>query len=375
MDEPFDPIAFASYVRTHWRIPLISCGIAVVIAVTASLVLPKRYTATASLLIEPPAGNDPRAATAVSPVYLESLKAFERIASNDTLFLEALKRLHIAEAASGRSVDSLKREILKVAKPASTSVLEIKATLHDPRSAQALAQYIAEHTVELRRSFDANSEDDVTMEARRILGTAQNRLRSAQAARDAFTATDPIEALEDEVSNAGELLFRLRRDISAARAELAEYAARQQQPAAAPNSPPEWIRQEITRSRARIEQYERQEHDLTRIIETKSSVLEDRKNRREVLETELRAARGEYESANTKLNDIRASAVFRGERLQVIDPGMVPDRPSSPNLPLNVAVALLLSIVASTVYLALRFSQARAGHSGEARTYTTRYAS
>ena len=33
---------------------------AVVLATTISLALPKRYTATVSILIEPPAGNDPR---------------------------------------------------------------------------------------------------------------------------------------------------------------------------------------------------------------------------------------------------------------------------------------------------------------------------
>ena len=38
-----------------------------------SLLMPREYTATARVVIEPPAGTDSRAAITVSPVYLESL--------------------------------------------------------------------------------------------------------------------------------------------------------------------------------------------------------------------------------------------------------------------------------------------------------------
>jgi uncharacterized protein involved in exopolysaccharide biosynthesis len=86
----------------------------------------------------------------------------------------------------------------------------------------------------------------------------------------------------------------------------------------------------------------------------------------------LRAARGEYEAANTKLNDIRASAMFRGERLQVIDPGIVPRKPSSPNLLLNITAALLIALVVSVLYLSVQFSSARARLLREDRAYVAR---
>src|SRR5437764_14035336 len=97
MTDAFDAVEFAGYVRARWRGILICCAAALLLSGVGSLFLPKRYTATASLLIEPPAGLDPRGATAVSPVYLESLKTFEHVASSDTLFLEALDHLHIRE--------------------------------------------------------------------------------------------------------------------------------------------------------------------------------------------------------------------------------------------------------------------------------------
>jgi uncharacterized protein involved in exopolysaccharide biosynthesis len=57
----------------------------------------------------------------------------------------------------------------------------------------------------------------------------------------------------------------------------------------------------------------------------------------------------------------------------MIDPGIVPRRPSSPNLPLNVLAALLLALVASVVYLAMRFSYARPRGLRDDRAFATRY--
>src|SRR3954469_12901436 len=114
MRDGFDALEFAAYIHTRWRSILICCAAAVVLSLIGSLFLPKRYTATASLMIQPPAGLDPRAATAVSPVYLESLKTFEHVASSDTLFLKALDHLHIRGKYAGTSIESLKRSVLEI---------------------------------------------------------------------------------------------------------------------------------------------------------------------------------------------------------------------------------------------------------------------
>lgn len=95
--EELDGIQFARYVRRRWSVIAICCVAATALAGGVSLLLPSRYTATASILIEPPAGNDPRDATAVSPVYLESLKTYERFASSDSVFATALHRLGLEQ--------------------------------------------------------------------------------------------------------------------------------------------------------------------------------------------------------------------------------------------------------------------------------------
>ena len=40
----------------------------------------------------------------------------------------------------------------------------------------------------------------------------------------------------------------------------------------------------------------------------------------------------------------------------MIDPGIVPERPSSPNLPLNIAVAMLAGLVLPILYLTLQMN-------------------
>src|SRR5688572_31674511 len=132
MQPSFDPFAYAAYVRQRWRFIASACFIAVAAALVISLMLPKKYTATASLLIEPPGSADARTATAVSPVYLESLKSYEHFAGSDTLFRKALDRFKLRDADNG-SIEAMKRRVLRVSKLRDTRILELKVTLRDPK--------------------------------------------------------------------------------------------------------------------------------------------------------------------------------------------------------------------------------------------------
>src|SRR5205823_12075864 len=74
---------------------------------------------------------------------------------------------------------------------------------------------------------------------------------------------------------------------------------------------------------------------------------------RDKLEAERKAAQAQLAAMDTRLREARGESGFRGERLKIIDPGIVPERPSSPNIPLNVAAAMLLGLVLPVVYLTL----------------------
>lgn len=354
IDGEFDALDLVSYVRERWQTIAISCGVAVCLALGVSMALPRKYTATATILIQAPGGNDPRAATAVSPVYLESLKSYEYFASSDNLFARALDAAHAREGTAG-SIESLRRAVLKVSKPQGTAMLEISATLRDPGKAQALAQYIAEQTVALNRSMDVQSSVDLTNEFRTQFTAAKARYESAQRAHTAFAAAEPVESLENEFQESADLKFRLERDLGSARTDLAGYAG--QRPQSAEDQ--EWVRRQVESTQAKIAALEKQTRELASALAKKGPALEARKVRRDTLEDDEKAALGAMETANTKLNDMLTSVGFHGERLQMIDPGMVPQRPSSPDTMLNVVAALLVSFIASVVWLAFAFSRAR----------------
>src|SRR5579863_6513069 len=100
MHDSFDVFEYVDFLRERWKFAAFACGVAIILALAAGLLLPRRYTATATILIDPPAGGDPRIATAVSTVYLESLKTYEILAMNDQLFMRAAQQFHLLEQYS-----------------------------------------------------------------------------------------------------------------------------------------------------------------------------------------------------------------------------------------------------------------------------------
>ena len=84
-----------------------------------------------------------------------------------------------------------------------------------------------------------------------------------------------------------------------------------------------------------------------------------RSAKRDALQNEVKSAQTASEAADARLRELRAAAGNRGERLRVMDPGIVPQRPSSPNVPLNVAASLMLALTASILYLSFAFVMRR----------------
>ena len=97
MPESFDAYQYLNHLRSRWRLIAAVCATAVGLSLVVSLMMPKRYTATVRILIEPPGSADPRTATAISANYLASLKTYVHFASSDSLFKQAVEKWKVRE--------------------------------------------------------------------------------------------------------------------------------------------------------------------------------------------------------------------------------------------------------------------------------------
>jgi len=318
------------------------CAGAGVLALAVSLLLPKDYTATATLIIDPPAGNDPRAAVTVSPVYLESLRAFELFASSDTLFERAIDKFHLRESEPSKTRESWKRSILKVSKVKDTKILEIAVTLHDPRQAQVVAQFLAEETVNLSRTANLATDQDLLDTARKRAGEAQKTLEQEQSAWREFSTREPYESLRAELETLEGSRDALEHDLTTSRANLAELAV-------------ETFGARDSGARARVASLETQDAELARQIQAKSAALSNHEARADQIQQQMRAAQVAFDAAAARQREIEASAGMRSERLRILDPGVAPERPSFPNVGLNVVLAIAVALIAAVTYLTLTF--------------------
>ena len=360
VQEDFTGVEFLRYAWRRRHIPAIACAVAVALAAGVSLLLPERYTATATILIEPPAGNDPRAATAVSTVYLESLRTYEHFVASDTVFARALDKLELRQHYPDATTEELKRKLLNVSKPVNTSLIQVSATLPFSVEAQRLAQTIAEDAVALNTDLDKQSSVDILREPTRLYAEAKARRERAEQTQGAFLKDSSVLTLDQRVANATALRSQVNLDLARERTSLAAYEGqRSSTPTGIGDAGSGWTDLQISAAKSRIRDLEGQEKGLSAFLDLNVPAMEKMRRREEAIETELRAARAEEERAMERLREIQSSTAIRRTRITVLDPGIVPQKPSFPNIPLNIAAAFLLALVASFGFLAVRFSQTR----------------
>jgi uncharacterized protein involved in exopolysaccharide biosynthesis len=357
MAETFDPLEYLNFVVARWKFAAVCVVTALVVAAGICVLTPNQYTATATLTIEPAAASDPRASAAVSPIYLESLKSYEQFAASDSQFLKACEKFGLLTGPKPPSVESFKRRVLRVDKLKDTKVLQISVTLADPRKAQAVAQYLAEEAVTLNRSIALDND-------RRALGalTAQleqarinlNRVRVEQAR--IMAQAQP--ALWQEIRALADVLQGLEERSAEAAIETAELSARAQ--SFSPSFPEqEDVRGHLAGTVARQKQLNLERSSIEKRIAEKSDALAAVDVRRDNATAQLSSAEAEYRDLERREGELSASAGLRTEQLRIVDPGIVPQRPSYPEPVLVLAAATLLSLMAALAWLTLQYGLAR----------------
>jgi uncharacterized protein involved in exopolysaccharide biosynthesis len=88
---------------------------------------------------------------------------------------------------------------------------------------------------------------------------------------------------------------------------------------------------------------------------TKQTQLAARSAEIEAARAKLEEARSAFEHAEARVREAETLSSLQGERLDILDPGVVPEQRSSPNIPLNVIVGLAVGGLLSFLYLTLDY--------------------
>ena len=358
MPEAFSPLEFLDHVRRNRAIPAWIAGTSLLAAIVVSLALADKYTATANILIDPPSASDPRISTAVSPIYLESLKTYEQFAASDTLFIRACDKFQLLDAKGNQPVESFKKRVLEVRKLKETKLLQISVTLPDAKRAQAVAQYLAEQTVALSVGISEAHDRQVLAQARselagaaKALGEERNRAHQGIAGS--------IDVLEAEINSLSHAASSITAQLGEADGMAAEAAARFTEMTQAKSPDTEYFRREAAAARAKAEALKTREQTIESTLQRKGALLAKAKAAQAENDALVRSAEGAYDQLARRVAELDAAVGTRSEQLRIVDPGTVPQKPSSPNLLLNCVAAFVSSLVIAAAVLCLTFSVER----------------
>jgi uncharacterized protein involved in exopolysaccharide biosynthesis len=207
--------------------------------------------------------------------------------------------------------------------------------------------------VDLSRSLETEGDRDLLAG----IGQQEREMRASldalEAARARLLAEEPVADLQSAMDSAAEMRATLQQQILNTQLEIADAAERRKTGGSAEQSD---AARESANAAARLEEMRKQLAMLDAQSREREKLLAARMTRRDKLEADRQAAETALAGIETRLREARAEAGYRGERLRVIDPGVVPERPSSPNVPLNVLAALLLGLVLPILYLTLELN-------------------
>ena len=216
-----------------------------------------------------------------------------------------------------------------------------------------MAQFVAESTVDLTRSVMNDSDRDLVGGLEQQQRAAQARVQAVEDAWAKALGSEPVAELQSELESSAELRSSIQKDIASAELLIADAADRKQQAQAAEAAE---IQKETSSARARIAEMTRQIERIDRRQSERERTLAQRIGHRDALEAERKARQAELAASETRLREARGDAGYRGERMKIIDPGIVPQQPSSPNLILNLLAALLFGLILPLLYLAVEMN-------------------
>jgi capsular polysaccharide biosynthesis protein len=179
-EQPVDVSRYLSAIRRgSWLIALIVVPLTATVLVV-SLLSPKTYSATASIVVE-------ERGTVLAPA--DTGSATRRLATMRTLLTSHDVLARAARSLPGETADTLKDKVKASVDPVA-NIIQVKASDGDPKGAAAIANRVTRTFLAVRQAAESRRIDD----ARRALQIAIERARTSRA------SADEIQALRDRLS-------------------------------------------------------------------------------------------------------------------------------------------------------------------------------
>ena len=216
-----------------------------------------------------------------------------------------------------------------------------------------MAQSLAEGTVDLSRSLATEGDRELVSGIGQQESEIRRNLDGIEATWARLLSEEPVADLQSAMNKSAELRATLEQQALSTEQELADAGERQK---TAGESERTEARKEAANASARLEEMRKQLQTVDTQAKERERVLALRMTHRDKLEADRKAAETSLAAIEARFRDARSESGYRGERLRIIDPGVLPERPSAPNLPLNVFAALLLGLVLPVVWLTLELN-------------------
>jgi polysaccharide biosynthesis transport protein len=373
------------------------CGLA---AAVFSLLQPKIFEATTHLLVSESKLADLSSRNATY-VYYDLLRSYETFINNDYLIQKTLEHFQLQKPPYELTPDGFKRRrILRVELAKNTRLLEVSVEFPEPKLAADIANYFASNAVAFNEEMNARDAQRTRESLKQQLDQALEAMERSRQTLLEFSKTSGLEELRESVwslleekSQAESQLAQLNTDlsrVSARRQGLGEELQRQaprielkrslaENPilkeslsAGSPekSAPPattlvkeESVNPVYQQVQSLLVETDVELLGLGAARQAVEKAAEARKQRLAVLLREkalkestldrltqdYQLASDSYESLSKQYQDAWMNVSARSTDLKVIAPAIVPERPVSPRLPLNVVLAAALGLVLSSL--------------------------
>lgn len=198
---------YLTLLARRWRLLAAGAALAALAALVVTLLLPKTYEATATILVTRPSYQfqfDPRLSNAVSPQNLLTVpsKAYMALARTDAVERAVVQelgpRLENGEREPGALLGRVKVEQAGGSR-GDPNVFEIKAQAGDPDRAQAIANAWANTYLKLAEQLYSQSDQKLAFLAKELTEAGAN-LKASEDALVAFQRSSRIPNLEGQLS-------------------------------------------------------------------------------------------------------------------------------------------------------------------------------